>query len=199
MMNRIAFTGILCVFCAVGCHRHREAQPPPGASWQPEQPPVDESKAIVTRDLGAVAPDACDVDAWVKQAGAHCTRVPGQAATGSDPTTSANAFDANACTPWNSGGEAPRFVAVDFGSLKTVTGVILIAEMPAAGPMKHVIESSDDGATWKIAYVIEGQMAGSRAYAVPFQNAVTARYLRVTTEKSTGAVAWRDIVPIDCS
>jgi hypothetical protein len=186
--------------CALACHRHREAnEPAPGASWSPETPPPDETRTIVTRDLGAVAADACDEGGWVEGFGAKCKRVAGQQATGSEPTTSANAFDANACTKYDAGGEAPRFVAVDFGALKTVTGVVLIAEMSAAGAMKHVIESSDDGTTWKIAYVIEGQMAGSRAYAVPFQNAVTARYLRVTTEKSTGPVAWRDIVPVDCS
>jgi len=199
-MHRTAFAWIFCVFCAVGCHHHRQsAEPAPGASWQPEQPPVDDARAIVTRDLGPVAADACDVEPLVKAAAPHCTRVAGEAATGSEAATSANAFDANTCTVWNAGGEAPRFVAVDFGSLKTVTGVILVADMSAVGAMKHVIESSDDGATWKIAYVIEGQMAGSRAYSVPFQNAVTARYLRVTTEKSAGPVAWRDIVPIDCS
>ena len=196
----IVAAALAALACALGCHHHRSAtEPAPGASWGPETPPPDETRTIVTRDLGAVAADACDVGNWIAAFGPKCKRVAGEQATGSEPTTSANAFDANACTAWNAGGEAPRFVAVDFGKLETVTGVVLIAEMPAAGAMKHVIESSDDGATWKIAYVIEGQMAGSRAYAVPFQNAVTARYLRVTTEKSTGPVAWRDVVPVDCS
>jgi hypothetical protein len=201
-MTRLApaIAAVVALACASGCHHHREAnEPAPGASWGPETPPPDETRTIVTRDLGAVAADACDVAGWVTSFGPKCKRVAGEQATGSEPTTSANAFDANACTNYEAGGEAPRFVAVDFGKLQTVTGVVLIAEMPAAGAMKHVIESSDDGATWKVAYVIEGQMAGSRAYAVPFQTAVTARYLRVTTEKSTGAVAWRDIVPVDCS
>ena len=202
MTKLLAFTGIPCLLfaCAIGCRVNAYGEgPPPGTSNPPEMPPPDESKAIVTRDLGAVAADACDVGPLVAGAGATCKRVAGQAATGSDPTTSANAFDANTCTTWNGGGEAPRFVAVDFGDSKAVTGVVLVADMPAAGAVKHVIESSDDGATWKIDYVIEGQMAGSRAYVVPFQTAVTARYLRVTTEKSAGPVAWRDIVPIECS
>jgi hypothetical protein len=199
-MPRSIFLAAFVLVAAFGCRPPRSrTEPPPGTSDFPETPPPDESRTIVTRDLGAVAADACDVSSWIEAFGPKCKRVAGEQATGSEATTSANAFDANACTTWNGGGAAPRFVAVDFGKLATVTGVVLIAEMPAAGTMKHVIESSDDGATWKIAYVIEGQMAGSRAYAVPFQTAVTARYLRVTTEKSTGDVAWRDIIPVDCS
>ena len=154
---------------------------------------------MVTRDLGPVAEGNCDVSALVAAAGAQCKSVPGQQATGSEPTTSANAFDSSACSVWNSGGNAPKFVAVDFGQLRTVTGVLLIPEMsPPVGEAKHVIESSDDGSTWKVAYVIEGQMATARAYSVPFQHPVTARYLRVTTEKSASWVAWREIVPLEC-
>ena len=183
---------------ALGCvHHHRSAQPelPPG---MPPAAPA-EADRMATRDLGPVAADACDVAALVSEVGPRCRRVIGQAATGSEPATSASAFDGNACTTWSGGGAAPKFVAVDFGKLATVTGVLLIAEVPAVGAMKHVVESSDDGTSWKVAYVVEGQMAGSRAYSIPFRAAFTARYLRITTETSSGPVAWREIVPVDCS
>src|SRR5437763_818708 len=94
---------ILGAVLAIGCHRPRNAsEPVPGASYGPESPPPDETRTIVTRDLGAVAADACDVEPLVQGfGGAKCKRVPGEAATGSEAATSANAFDANACTTWN--------------------------------------------------------------------------------------------------
>jgi hypothetical protein len=132
--------------------------------------------------------------------GARCKPVVGVQATGSEATTSANAFDRNACTVWNSGGPAPKFVAVDFGQLRTMTGVVAVPEStPPVTAVKAVFESSDDGTNWKIVYIVEGQMASGRAYSIPFQSPVTARYLRVTTEKSGSWVAWRDVVPVDCS
>jgi hypothetical protein len=184
---------------SAGCRYRRANEPSPGVSYGKEEPPLDDARPLVTRDLGAVAEGQCSMDELVTASGATCKRVPGEQATGSEPTTSANAWDANPCTTWKGGSGAP-FVAVDFGRAKTVTGVILVPETtPPIAEGKHVIESSDDGETWSLAYVVEGKMAASRAYSIPFQRPVTARYLRVTTQKSDGDVGWREITPVDCS
>lgn len=192
------FSLVIAAAASLGCRHHRD--PPP---YWPEQQPVNNAPAAPptqpTRDLGAVAAGACDVAPLVTLAGGNCHRVPGVQATGSEAATSANAFDGSTCTVWNSGGSAPKFVAVDLGSLQTLTGVVLVPEStPPVATSKQIIERSDDGINWKVAYVIEGQMATMRAYAVPFASEVSARYLRVTTEKSDSWVAWRDIVPLDC-
>ncbi len=190
---------IVAASAVFGCRHHRDPQP-----YWPEQAPPPPGGAVApqttaTRDLGPVAEGACDVAPLVSLAGATCHRVPGVQATGSEAATSANAFDGSACTAWNSGGYAPKFVAVDLGASQTLTGVILVPEStPPVNGGKHVIESSNDGVTWKVAYVVEGQMATMRAYSVPFASPVSAHYLRVTTEKSESWVAWRDIVPLDC-
>ena len=185
-----------------GC-RHRPSQPPPppGYSYPPPAPPPDEGRTLVTRDLGAVAETECSLEALIPQIGPHCKAVVGTQATGSEATTSANAFDGNACTAWDSGATTPRFVAVDFGALRTLTGVMVVAQTtPPVATAKHTIESSDDGNKWTVAYIIEGQMGTLRAYSIPFQSPVTARYLRVTSEISAGVTfSWREITALDCS
>ena len=204
MSNRF-FPLIVCVslpLAAAACG-HRPSQPPPptGYSYPPAAPPADDPRTLVTRDLGAIAEDQCSLEALVPQVGARCKPVVGKQATGSDPATSANAFDGNACTAWDSGTVIPRFVAVDFGALRTVTGVLVVGQTaPPVATAKHTIESSDDGSKWTIAYIIEGQMGTMRAYSIPFQSPVTARYLRVTSEIGGGATfSWREITPLDCS
>ena len=189
---------MLSALASASCRPHGHGQQPVGYSNAPEVPPPHDDKPMVTRDLGAVASDQCDTSALVGGVGAHCKRVIGKAATGSEPVTSANAFDGDACTVWNGGGPAPRFVAVDFGELKTTTGLLLVTEMTPEGAAKHVIDASDDGETWRTVYIVEGAMGTARAYSIPFQAPVTARYLRITTEKSTGWIAWRDIDALDC-
>ncbi|MEO7093113.1 MAG: discoidin domain-containing protein [Polyangiales bacterium] len=206
-MNSKRFLGLtVCaalpvLLLASGC-RHRETQaPPPGYSYPPAAPPNDDARTLVTRDLGAVADDQCSLAALLPQVGPRCKAVTGSQATGSEAATSFKAFDGDACSAWDSGATTPRFVAVDFGALRTVTGVLVVAQTtPPVATAKHTIEASDDGTKWTVAYIIEGQMGTQRAYSIPFQSPVTARYLRVTSDVGGGATfSWREITALDCS
>jgi hypothetical protein len=195
---------VVCValpVIAAGC-RHRETQaPPPGYSYPPSAPPPEEPRTLVTRDLGPVADEQCTLEPLFAQVGPHCKAVTGSQATGSEATTSFKAFDGDACSAWESGTATPRFVAVDFGSLRTITGVLVVAQTtPPVATAKHTIESSDDGTKWTVAYIIEGQMGTQRAYSIPFQSPVTARYLRVTSEIASGTTfSWKEITALDCT
>ena len=202
MSKRILVVLVCAALPVLGC-RHRETQaPPPGYSYgPPAPPPADDGRTLVTRDLGPVADGQCSIAGLVPQVGPRCKPVTGTQSTGSEATQSFKAFDGDACSAWDSGTATPRFVAVDFGSLRTVTGVLVVAQnAPPVATAKHTIESSDDGTKWTIAYIIEGQMGTMRAYSIPFQSPVTARYLRVTSEIGAGTTfSWREITPLDCT
>src|SRR4051794_4481272 len=126
MFGRIAFVSLV-VLSGLGCRvSTRSSGLLVGHTEPVEKPPVDDNRTLVTRDLGAVDGKTCDPAAFIKQGGARCRHVVGVQATGSEPTTSATAFDGDMCTTWNGKKPAPGFVAVDFGAMRVVTDLLLV-------------------------------------------------------------------------
>ncbi len=164
------------------------------------EPVVAPGGALVhAKDLGLVAETSCGPEALAKVSPGACRRLSGSALNsggGTPPTT--EAFDGDVCTTWKAGGPAPRYVAQDYGMDKLVTAVVLIPAIDTSGPMRHVIEASDDAHTWRSIFIVEDDMQTGHAYEIRVDKPFSARALRVSTTAASGWVAWREVVGLAC-
>jgi hypothetical protein len=150
-------------------------------------------------DRGAIPEKQCGDAPVVKLTPSTCQRPSGTALVGGGDTADTTAaFDGDVCSIWAAGGPPPRFAGIDFGVLQMISGLVLVPEMAESGLARHVIEASDDGITFHTVYILEASMEAGHVYEVKIPAPFGARALRVSTTKTPGWVAWREIVPLTC-
>jgi len=179
---RIAWVGAAASIVA-GC---------PGA---PRDVPPAPSASVAIVD--GAPPRAC-TNEWRGELPSACSEVAavGAASAGADASA---AIDRDACTMWNANAPAPQEVTLDLGGERVVRGVIVVPAMTPSGAVAHVASTSTDGAAFTPRARFEGTMQNARAQMIAFVTPVSARYVRVRTERSPSWVAWFEIVPVACA
>lgn len=166
-------------------------------SFEPVVSPGGE--VVHPKDLGEIGETSCGPDALAKLSPGACRRLSGAALTsggGTPPAT--EAFDGDACSTWKAGGPPPRFVAEDFGVDKLVAAVVLVPAVDSEGPMRLVVEASDDAHVWRSLFIVEEGLRPGHAYEIRVDKPFSARALRVSTTSAPGWVAWREVVGLAC-
>jgi hypothetical protein len=188
-MNARVFTTVLTSVLAIGCG---------GATSTPARAPAaTEGPALTPRELGVISAGQCSTSAYLRQMGGACTGLPARNATVAGGAGAA--ADGDACTIWNAGGVPPQAIIIDLEKDTSFNGFLLVPEMtPPEGDVVHVIERSNDGATWTPVGVIRAHMADDHVYAVSFPAMMTARAIRITTSASPSWVAWGEAEPVRC-
>jgi hypothetical protein len=106
------------------------------------------------------------------------------ASTSQDGNPASNAFDGDSTTRWcAASGDFPQWIEADLGSTKTVAGVHIIWEIPAATYLGK-IEGSADNKTWTtLADKTTGNGFGNDL--ITFDKPAQVRYVRVTITNAT--------------
>ena len=118
--------------------------------------------------------------------------------TWSESPGPAAAIDGNPCTGWNCGGYAPAWLVLDLGAPTTVHGVALVASMLPGGDVIHVVETSDDGASFAARLTIAQRMDDGLLYTFDLSPPIATRFVRIRTDASPSWVAWYDVAVYSC-
>ncbi len=104
----------------------------------------------------------------------------------SSSTAAAYAIDGNTSTRWASGGwdtmSQPKWIQVDLGAVRTITGVNILWEWAAA--KGYQIQVSSDGTNWTTAATVTDGAQGWKNTAL----SATGRYVRINC--TTAATSW---------
>jgi len=103
------------------------------------------------------------------------------------------ANDGLAATSWNSGDDAPQWIELDLGSVRTISGIRLLVGQYPAGRTTHRVLARGGGGAWRLLATLRGTTTDGDWLEVPFDSPVRARYVRVETTESPSWVAWREI------
>ena len=103
------------------------------------------------------------------------------------------ANDGLAATSWNSGDDAPQWIELDLGSVRTISGIRLLVGQYPAGRTTHRVLARGGGGALRLLATLRGTTTDGDWLEVPFDSPVRARYVRVETTESPSWVAWREI------
>jgi len=103
------------------------------------------------------------------------------------------ANDGLAATSWNSGDDAPQWIELDLGSVRTISGIRLLVGQYPAGRTTHRVLARGGGGALRLLATLRGTTTDGDWLEVPFDSPVWARYVRVETTESPSWVAWREI------
>ena len=172
----------------------------PHATQPAATAPAALAVAVTPQDLGALPEGQCDVATFLAQLGGKCALVDAGRVSGSGEAVEAKtASDHDACSVWNSGGMPPQTINIDLGSVRSLSGLLLVPDMtPPDGDATHVVEYIDDQGVIQPLVTASAHMTSAHGYEVAFPKTMSLRYLRVTTTKSNAWVAWREVGPMLC-
>lgn len=110
--------------------------------------------------------------------------------TASDGATPQAVLDGSQSTAWETRGTGPHWVALDFLRSREYGGLVLQWE-PGRQASDYVIETSDDGVAWTVAYAVHHGNGGSDYLYLPESE---TRYLRLRFERAiSDASALREL------
>jgi len=108
------------------------------------------------------------------------------------------ASDGDTCSSWSSGGAAPQSVTIDLGVETRIDAIVLVPEMSPSGTTAQAIAFSKDGRTFEVGDRIEAPLSNGVPVDLLLPKSETTRFVRVTTERSPSAIAWREIGLFRC-
>ncbi len=144
--------------------------------------PSSSSSSVVTTTSSRTSTSVSSSSSSVASAGLLSSGKPVTASSNLQPAS--NAVDGNAGTRWESTqGVSPSWLAVDLGSAKSLTQVVI--DWEAANAASYQVQGSNDNTNWTTLKSVTGGAFGNRTDT----NAVsgTYRYVRIyCTERSAG-------------
>jgi predicted amidohydrolase YtcJ len=94
-------------------------------------------------------------------------------------------------TPWVSGDDAPQWIELDLGQIRSVTGLKLWVDQDPAGFTRHLILGGPDPDPAQQLAVLEGETTWGQMLEV--EGDWQVRYLRIETVESPSWVAWLEL------
>ncbi|NOY99181.1 MAG: amidohydrolase family protein [Chloroflexi bacterium] len=132
-------------------------------------------------------------DAATETGSTSPTGINASASLPSDPPE--NAFDGDVDTVWNSGDDAPQWIAIDLGAPTTVTGIRLtVAQYPNGYTVHRVLGKGTEG-DYQLLYEFAGETQdGDVLVYTPPEPWRDIRFVKIETTESPSWAAWKEIV-----